>query len=126
MTLNSFKDLNAWKKGMELVVEIYRCSRKLPRGEQYGLSIQLQRAAVSIPANIAEGYGRLHRGEYVHHLSIANGSLTELETLLEIALALNYLGQEDIRKAKTILDEEGKLLYRLVKSLREILPHPPP
>jgi four helix bundle protein len=75
--VRSYRDLIVWQKAMDLVVESYRLSRLLPKSEVYGLGSQLQRAAVSVPANIAEGQGREHLGEYVHHLSIANGSLME-------------------------------------------------
>jgi hypothetical protein len=73
--VKSYKDLLVWQKAMDLVVESYKISKRLPRTETYGLASQIQRAAVSIPANIAEGHGRDHLGEYLHHLSIANGSL---------------------------------------------------
>lgn len=75
--VRSFQDLKVWQSAMELVVECYDVSRSFPKYENYGLSSQLQRTAVSVPANIAEGNGRKHTKEYLHHLSIANGSLAE-------------------------------------------------
>ncbi len=81
--IRSYRDLIVWQKGMDLVVECYRLSKKLPASEQYGLSAQIQRSAASIPANIAEGHARRHTGDYVHHLSMAVGSLAELETHLD-------------------------------------------
>ena len=76
--VRSYRDLRVWQKAMALVVESYRVAKLLPKSETYGLIGQIQRAAVSIPANIAEGHGREHLGDYVRHLSVANGSLMEL------------------------------------------------
>ena len=78
--IKSYRDLEVWKKAMDLVVESYRITTMLPKSETYGLASQIQRAAASVPANIAEGHGREHLGDYLHRLSIANGSLLELET----------------------------------------------
>lgn len=83
MAVKSFRDLTVWQRAMELVVECYGLAAKLPRDERFGLTSQLQRAAVSIPANIVEGHGRAKTQAYVKHLSIATGSLTELQTLIE-------------------------------------------
>ncbi|MBZ5502136.1 MAG: four helix bundle protein [Acidobacteriia bacterium] len=89
--IKSYRDLLVWQKAMDLVVASYGIAKKLPAQEMYGLVTQIQRAAASIPANIAEGHGRKHRGDYLHHLSIARGSLLELETHLLIAGRLGYL-----------------------------------
>ena len=89
--IRSYRDLEVWQKAMALVVESYRFTNLFPKSETYGLSSQIQRAATSIPANIAEGHGRDHLGDYLHHLSVANGSLMELETHLEIASRLSYV-----------------------------------
>lgn len=89
--IKSFRDLIVWQKAMKLVTDIYRLSRKLPRDEQYGLISQIRRSAVSIPSNIAEGYGRESTGDYVRFLLIARGSLYELQTELEICLNIEYL-----------------------------------
>ncbi len=80
MEIKSYRDLLIWLKAMDLVVDCYRFVSVLPKNETYGLISQTQRAAISIPANIAEGHGREHLGDYLRHLSIANGSLMELET----------------------------------------------
>ena len=80
--IRSYRDLLVWQKEMDLVVESYRIAALLPKSETYGFAIQIQRSAVSVPANIAEGHGRDHLGDYLRHLSIANGSLMELETPL--------------------------------------------
>lgn len=117
MSLDSYKELIVWQKSMDLVEHVYRLARTFPKDELYGLRSQMQRAAVSIPANIAEGYGRTHRGDYVHHLSIANGSLKELETLITIAGRLNYLSEGEVTKTASFLAEAGKLLHCLIKFL---------
>lgn len=82
---DSYKDLIAWRKGMDLVTEIYRVTRAFPRDEMYGLTSQLRRAAVSVPSNIAEGQARFSRKEFHHFLSQSRGSLAEVETQLAIA-----------------------------------------
>ena len=124
--INSYRDLKVWEAGMDLVAECYGVSRELPRTELYGLTSQIQRAAVSVPANIAEGYGRRHIGDYVRHLLIANGSLKELETEVLIAMRLRYLSAS---RAKPILDaaeELGRMLAALIRALnRRRLPPKP-
>ncbi len=114
----SFRDLRVWQRGMDLVVESYRIARLLPANEIYALTGQICRAAVSIPANIAEGYGRLHRGDYVHHLSIAKGSLTELETYLEVVRRLNYACGADLMTAVDLSDHVGRMLTLAIRKLR--------
>ena len=85
MTINNFRDLRVWQSGMELVVQVYRLTQSFPREEQYGLTSQMRRAAVSVPSNIAEGHARESSKEYLNHLSIVQGSLAELQTQIEIA-----------------------------------------
>src|SRR5262249_50090727 len=82
--LQSYRDLKVWQRALDMTVECYRLSRTLPGSEVYGLSSQIRRASVSVPANIAEGHGRKHLGDYLHHPSVARGSLMELETHLVI------------------------------------------
>lgn len=93
MTIRSYRDLDVWQKAMKLVVACYRAAEGSPKSETYGLTIQLQPAAVSVPANIAEGQGRNHTREFINHLSIAYGSLMEVETHLQIAHDLGYIEQ---------------------------------
>lgn len=104
---------------MDLVVESYRLAKLLPRNEVYGLVAQIQRAAVSIPANIAEGHGREHLGDYLHHLSIANGSLMELETHLHIACRLSYLQKDDVTRFSDLSGEVSRMLSGLSKALKQ-------
>ena len=89
-TVESYRDLIAWKKAKELALDVYTCTREFPRSEIYGLSAQMRRAAVSVPSNIAEGKGRYSQREFVQFLHHARGSLLELETQLEIARDLGY------------------------------------
>src|SRR6476661_107453 len=102
---------------MDLVVVIYRLAKSFPKDEQFGLTSQIRRAAVSIPANIAEGYGQLHRPIYLKHLSIAKGSLTEVETHLQIAVRLDYLDRDQAKSVWSLLQEVGRLLNGLIRSL---------
>jgi len=106
MTVNSYRDLRVWQKAMELVVASYELTKQFPPSELYGVVSQIHRAAISIPANIAEGHGREHLGDYLHHLSIANGSLMELETHFLLAGRLGYLKAEPINQ---LLDQTRKL-----------------
>ncbi len=110
--------MKVWEKAMDLVVESYKVAKLLPKTESYGLASQIQRAAVSIPANIAEGHGREHLGDYLHHLSVANGSLMELETHLLIASRLSYVEQSDLDQAFSLAGEVGRMLTGLKKSLK--------
>jgi four helix bundle protein len=96
MTVNSFRDLRVWQAGMDLVETVYRLSESFPAKEMYGLTNQMRRCAVSIPSNIAEGHTREHSKEYLHHISIAQASLAELQTQLEIAARLKYLSDEEL------------------------------
>ena len=112
----AYRKLAAWQKSMELVDEIYRVVRELPTDERFGLCSQLTRAAVSVPSNIAEGYGREHRGDYVRHLSFARGSLMEIETQL-IICARNHLERQQLLPAWHLAQETGKLLTTMIRSL---------
>ena len=119
MTLKSYRDLEVWQKSMDLVEACSHMTKVFPKSEIYGLASQLQRAAVSIPANIAEGRHRQHSKEFLQHLSIAYGSLAELETHIQIAERLNYTSE---RKADEVLDqtaEIGRMLNGLRKSIEK-------
>ncbi len=103
---------------MDLVSESYRLTKLLPRAEIFGLTSQIRRAAVSIPANIAEGHGREHLGDYLHHLSVANGSLMELETHLLLANKLSYIELSQVEPVLRLAAEVGRMLAGLSRSLR--------
>ena len=102
---------------MELAEEVYRLTELLPTTEKYGLSSQLQRASASIPANIAEGYGRSHRGDYLRHLSIARGSLMEVETHLILAVRVKKLDREEAIRAWELAQEVGKMLTQMIRKM---------
>ena len=115
--IRSYRDLHVWQRAVELVEEVYRVSASFPDQEKYGLTSQIRRAAVSVPSNIAEGYGRRRTGHYLHHLAIANGSLKEVETQLIIAGRLNFIEKEQAQLAWSLLQDTGKMLTSLTRSL---------
>lgn len=115
--IESFQDLVVWQKSMDLVVECYELVQRLPQNEQYGLASQIRRAAVSIPANISEGFGRWHSKEFIHFLLIANGSLKELETHLLIGKRLGFFASPDLSKPVGLVGEIGRMLAALRKNL---------
>jgi len=117
MVIETYRDLDVWKTAMELGVATYRLAAQFPDRERYGLTSQIQRAAVSVPANIAEGYGRGHRAEYTHHLYIARGSLLELETHLELSVRLGYQSREAAASAQELISRVGMMLNKLLQAL---------
>lgn len=104
---------------MDLVVRCHETTRAFPASERYGRASQLQRAVVSVPANIAEGQAREHRKEFLHHLSIAHGSVAELETHIEIAKRVGYLESDAARLLFTQTEEVGRMINSLRRSLRQ-------
>lgn len=116
--VNSYQDLNVWKEGMRLALQIYKITAEFPDHERFGLVSQMRRCAVSIPSNIAEGHARLSTREYVHHVSIALGSLAELETQLHLSKALNYADTETTRDLFEKSSQLDKQLNSLIKSFR--------
>ena len=116
MKTKSFKDLVVWQKSYRLVLEIYKKTKLFPKSENYGLSQQMRKAAVSIPSNIAEGYGRKHRAEYNQFLSVAYGSLLELETQYLLAIDLEYASKN--QSVEELLKEVGAMLYRMLNPIR--------
>jgi len=119
MKTNSFKDLIVWQKAYKLVLEIYRITKNFPKDEIYGLTQQMRRAAISLPSNIAEGYGRRHQAEYNQFLSMAYGSLCELETQYMLSLDLVYAAKDEI--IENLLKECGSMLYRMLNPRKENL-----
>ena len=117
MSIRNYKDLLVWQRGIDLAVAAYRCTRTFPPGERYSLTQQIRRAACSIPSNIAEGQGRHHRPEFLHHLSYARGSLQELETELIIADRLEFSFAIAPEIMQHHCDEVGKMLAGLRRSL---------
>jgi len=117
--IKSYRDLDVWRKAMDLVEACYREVGKLPKNERFGLTNQIQRAVVSVPANIAEGHGRGKKGEYLRYLSIAHGSLMELETHLEICSRLEFLDKKTVKELLKQTSEIGRMLQGLMRSLRK-------
>lgn len=113
-----YRDLVVWQQAMALVVDMYRLSERFPREEKYGLVQQLRRAAVSVPSNLAEGHGRDHLGDYLRHLSIANGSLMEVETQVQIAATLGYVQKDAAAPVLERAARIGKLLSGLTRALK--------
>ncbi len=116
--IRSYQDLEVWKKSLRLVKDVYGCTRLYPKSELYGLVSQTQRAAVSVPANIAEGRTRYSKKDFVSHLKIASGSLAELETHLFIATELGYITIEQRDALLNTSAEIGRMLNGLVNSLK--------
>jgi four helix bundle protein len=112
-----YQDLIAWQKAKAFATEIYRATEAFPRTEVYGLTSQLRRAAVSVPSNIAEGQGRLTKGEFCHFLGQARGSLLELETQLSIALDLHFLPETEFNLLQARSAEVRKILNGLIDSM---------
>ncbi len=117
MRLNSYKDLEVWKRSMSLVGEIYVLTVRLPRSEQFGLISQVQRSAVSIPSNIAEGYARRSTGEYLRFLSMAFGSAAELDT--QLIITKQEYPHVETKRAEALLSEVQKMLYVLMNKLKK-------
>lgn len=118
-TIQSYKDLVIWQRGMELVVSCYGLTKRLPDDERYGLVSQIRRAAVSIPANIAEGHGREVGGSFIQHLRIAQGSLKELETLLMLVQRMEMSESDALSRLLTTCDELGRMLRSMIRAVQD-------
>lgn len=115
--VKSYRDLQVWQKGVQLASLVYQTSRVLPKDEQFGLISQMRRAAVSVPSNIAEGYGRRSRADYVRFLNMAMGSLYELQTQAEIASNLGFLEDAEFQPLATDAREVERMLSALIRKL---------
>ena len=115
--MKSYKELIVWQKAMDLVEEVYRLIKAFPKEEIYALINQVRRAVVSIPSNIAEGQARQSKAEFLNFLSIAQGSLAEVETQLLLAIRLSYLSESETQKAMQLREEISKMLASLRKKL---------
>jgi four helix bundle protein len=129
MDIRCYRDLLVWKRAMDLVEECYRLTDNMSRNEEFGLKSQMRRAAVSIPSNIAEGHSRRHSREFLQYLSIALGSLAELETQLDLATRLKLLTLTRTELAKSLCDEVGRMLHGLAaaisrRSRKSLVPSP--
>jgi four helix bundle protein len=117
ITIRSHRDLVVWQRSKKLVGTCYKLTARLPPEEEFGMRRQLRRAAVSVPNNIAEGHGRLSRADYARHVSIARGSLMEVESLLDVAVEVGYVTEAQIAGAMEAADEIGRMIWSLARSL---------
>ena len=116
--VRTFRDLIAWQKGVSLSLLVYRLTKRFPDEEKFGMVSQMRRSAVSIPANIAEGYGRGRRAEYIRYLEIGRGSLFELQTYLELAREMKWVNGEDLMAVARLADEVDRVVSALLRSLK--------
>lgn len=119
MSIGSYRDLEVWKVGMLIARAAYLASRRFPKDELFGLTSQIRRAAVSIPANVAEGHGREMPGEFIRSLRISQGSLKELETHCLVAVDCGIVPEEVISELLALTEREGKMLRGLIRSLQD-------
>lgn len=117
--IKSYKDLIVWQKAILLVTEVYSISKTFPENEKFGLTNQLNRAVVSVPSNIAEGWGRESRKNNLQFLRISRGSLMEVETLILISKNLNYINDQKFKIISEEIEEIGKILQGLIKSVQQ-------
>lgn len=117
--ISSYKELLVWQKAIVLVSKVYAVTKGFPSNEKFGLVSQINRAAVSIPANIAEGWGRQSRKNYIQFIRISRGSLFELETLIIIAKNEHFIQDIYFDEMNSIIDEIGKMLNSMIKKLEE-------
>jgi four helix bundle protein len=121
MALQNYRDLELWQRAMSLAEDCYRVTKEFPKEEMFGLTSQIRRAAVSIPANIAEGQGRQHTKEFVNHLSIARGSLKELETHVILSHGVGFLNGPDLECLLGLTEEVSRMMSGLRKTLERRL-----
>lgn len=121
--IRSFRDLIAWQKAMELCQQVYAISKDHPAEERFGLTAQMRRAAVSVPSNIAEGYGRRRKGDYLRFLNIALGSLCELETQMILSTRLGFTDSDKAGPAMDLLREVDRILCGLIRAVRDSAAH---
>lgn len=117
MTNLPYQKLTIWQKGMSVAVDVYRCTKQFPAQERYGLTQQMQRSAVSVPSNIAEGSQRTTDKDFSHFIAIARGSLAELETQIMLAQQLNYIEEESTNDLQTNIEELKGMLYCFQRKL---------
>jgi four helix bundle protein len=115
----SFKDLVVWQRAVQLTVAVYKLTSSFPESERFGLTNQMRRASVSVASNIAEGYGRSTKGEYLQFLGHARGSKCEVETQLVIAGALDFGPEKERQLAEGLADEVGRMLVTMMRTLRK-------
>ena len=119
ITFNDYRDLEVWRRGVEIVKQVYLLTQTYPPSELYGITSQIRRAAISIPANIAEGWARESNRERAQFLAIAQGSLAETETLLTLCEETGWFPAKDTAAVRGLMEETGKMLSTMRRKLRE-------
>ena len=122
--LKNYRDLIVWQKSYQLCIDIYRITKDFPKEERFGLTSQIRRAAVSVPSNIAEGYGRKTTPDYIRALYVAYGSHCELETQMLLSGDLGYIKVADMKKLQEEIGEVERMLKALIKSLERKVSNP--
>jgi four helix bundle protein len=122
--IRNYRDLAVWQLGMDIALAVYKVTKNFPDDERFGLTSQLRRAAISVPAHIAEGHARSTTKDYLRFVSFAIGSLAETATFIELAGRLNYGSVDELRRIFEMTTEERRMLRALQKSLRRRLPPP--
>ena len=117
MGVKSYQELKIWQNGIELTIQVYKFTENLPPKEKFGLISQMQRASVSVPANIAEGWSRSYTKEFIQFLRISLGSLAELETMIILCQKLNYCEAQDENAIRGRIGELQKMIYATIKTL---------
>lgn len=117
--VNSFRELEIWRVGMDLTVDCYKLTEHFPKHELYGVTSQIRRAAASVPANISEGFGRNYAGDFIRFLSIAQGSVKEVETFLELSVRVEHCKPESIKHAMGLCDQLGRMIRSMITKLRQ-------
>ncbi len=120
--MKTYRELIAWQKGIDLVIHIYKITREFPKEELYGLVDQMKRSAVSVPSNIAEGFGRHSDNDFIRFMNISRGSLFELQTQLEISLRLDFVKPEEYENLMQLTVEVDKILNALISKIKQNLP----
>lgn len=117
--VQSFRDLEVWKRSIQMTVSVYGLTQGFPKDEMFGLTSQMRRSAVSVPSNIAEGHGRLNKGEYRQFLGVARGSNFELQTQLEIARAIGKGDPKLIDETESLSHQVGKMIYGILERIKD-------
>ena len=117
--IRSYRDLRVWQEGMALAEACYLLTKRFPKDELFGMTSQIRRAANSVPANIAEGYGRDSTGEYIQFLRVSQGSLKELETHVMLSSRVGLIAESETKNVLEGCDRLGKMLHRLIRSLQD-------
>lgn len=118
-SIQSYRDLSAWQRARELVAAVYELTAEFPQDERFGLTAQVRRSAISVPSNIAEGYGRGARADYIRFLRIARGSLFEVEAQITLASDLGFITNDECEQMQSMIDAVAKPMWGLIRTLEQ-------